>query len=801
MLSPVSRQFVYGSFQEKDKHIAYTYNNKITATVLFFDKMIYKVVHKTDSLNLHGSKCDYIIDGKQSIDWTYKQVYELTEVPQVKSITILDISDVTKYYDKKEIEDIVQNKLKLELVEKYLLEESTYKYDGITFHILLDDDLEFPNIGLITSETIVNVDLSETDCKFLIDSTTELNNDNLIEINLLSKNTISQNFDDEYTKLTKFVHNLLPTPISPENKKVVYLKKSYLENEIKKCVQNKTFRFKQGDTFRITISGNDYLFKICFVDFETLNENLVFKATSTNIKITSNLDMTLELYDENVIIDSASKILFKLKSSDNNVILKNELESTLNKKICNQNLAIGQSVSVCIGRNRINLTVDKIFCDSCKNNMENKKKKFLFECKNDIPSFEFIDNVSNGLYILDTYDRNDIESITLKITKQKRYVNEDFMKNMFGITDDVNIKLKNIDRYLKNEVFESCVSIGVIFHIDGVSCIVEDIKYVDKSVNPQEKVLGVFKQDTQILINKKTSEKGITIIDEDYHTSRNINIQLMKSMALQMEQNGVYGMEKYVNVVIKEVLLSRTKLLPNKVSSLIKPAKGIILHGPPGTGKTTFAKNLAHILGCTGKNLKFLTATEIKSKWHGGSESNVREIFTDAINSYESFGDNAPLNIVVIDEIDAILMNRTEGGDCGNVSNSIVNQFLGNMDGLVQYSNLIIIGITNKIHLLDKAVLRPGRFTCKIHIDKPTAEQKEKIFKLFLTKYSEIVDQNINITNICDMMTNFTGADIEQIFNLCALKYADMILEEISINLITEDELKKIITNYQITMI
>jgi SpoVK/Ycf46/Vps4 family AAA+-type ATPase len=222
--------------------------------------------------------------------------------------------------------------------------------------------------------------------------------------------------------------------------------------------------------------------------------------------------------------------------------------------------------------------------------------------------------------------------------------------------------------------------------------------------------------------------------------------------------------------------LTRTNLVDENLIDLIEPTKGVILYGPPGTGKTTLARNIGKIFGASGSRIKRMTATEIKSKWHGESEGNIRKLFELAIKEYELYGDNAPLHILIIDEIDAILGSR--GDSCSsNIKDSIVNQFLGEMDGLVQFANCIIIGITNRLELLDQACLRPGRFGCHIHVDLPNESQRKLIFESFHKKLERAgIISDIRLFNyelISSLTQGMSGAGIKNIYQLCVSEHVN----------------------------
>ncbi|MBQ9690093.1 MAG: AAA family ATPase, partial [Candidatus Methanomethylophilaceae archaeon] len=138
----------------------------------------------------------------------------------------------------------------------------------------------------------------------------------------------------------------------------------------------------------------------------------------------------------------------------------------------------------------------------------------------------------------------------------------------------------------------------------------------------------------------------------------------------------------------------------------VEPPKGVLLHGPPGTGKTMLAKAVA---GETSSNFMSIGGPEIVSKFYGESEGKLREIFKEA-------EENSP-SIIFIDEIDSIAPKRDEVS--GEEERRIVAQLLSLMDGLNSRGKVVVIGATNRPNAIDEALRRPGRFDREIEIGIP----------------------------------------------------------------------------------
>ena len=181
----------------------------------------------------------------------------------------------------------------------------------------------------------------------------------------------------------------------------------------------------------------------------------------------------------------------------------------------------------------------------------------------------------------------------------------------------------------------------------------------------------------------------------------------------------------------------------------IRPPKGVLLFGAPGTGKTLIARALA-----TESRANFISikGPEIMSKWVGESEKAVRMIFKKAKQVSPS--------IVFLDELDAIAPRRGSSMDSG-ATERVVNQLLTSMDGLEDLENVFVIAATNRPDIVDPALLRPGRFDKLLLIPAPDEATRLKILKVH-TKAMPL--ENVDLVSISKRLEGYVGADIE---NLC----------------------------------
>jgi proteasome regulatory subunit len=180
----------------------------------------------------------------------------------------------------------------------------------------------------------------------------------------------------------------------------------------------------------------------------------------------------------------------------------------------------------------------------------------------------------------------------------------------------------------------------------------------------------------------------------------------------------------------------------------IEPPKGVLLHGPPGTGKTLLAKAVAHE---TNAHFMRVVGSELVQKYIGEGARLVRELFDLAKKK-------AP-TIIFIDEIDAVGASRTEANTSGDreVQRTLM-QLLAGMDGFENRGDVKIIGATNRIDILDKALLRPGRFDRIIEIPLPDVEGRLSILKVH--SRSLAIDENIDLKEIAQLTEGRNGADL-----------------------------------------
>lgn len=279
----------------------------------------------------------------------------------------------------------------------------------------------------------------------------------------------------------------------------------------------------------------------------------------------------------------------------------------------------------------------------------------------------------------------------------------------------------------------------------------------DMEENPSLLNVKITKDDFEVALSS-TTPSGM----------REVLIQMPKDVSWQK-----IGGLKEVKKIIEENIIRGIKGSEVFKEMGIRSARGILLYGPPGTGKTLIAKAIANECGA---NFIAIKGPELRSKWFGESEEKIRFIF-DIARKYSPC-------VIFLDEVDALTPAR--GMDVTGTTDSIVNQFLAEMDGVQSAEGVFVIGATNRKELIDEALLRPGRFDYKVYVPLPDSEAREEIFNISLKK--EVLGEEVDIKGVVEKTEGFSGAEIVEVCRLAGLKaLAEVNFEKV--NFIRNDHL------------
>ncbi|ENH72611.1 26S protease regulatory subunit 8 like protein [Fusarium oxysporum f. sp. cubense race 1] len=341
---------------------------------------------------------------------------------------------------------------------------------------------------------------------------------------------------------------------------------------------------------------------------------------------------------------------------------------------------------------------------------------------------------------LDEYYHNKIEAMKLEILKGQAA-----LRRLEAQRNDYNSRV----RLLREEL-------GLLqqpgSYVGEVVKVMSTKKILVK-VHPEGKY--VVDVSDSVDIGKLTPGKRVTLLSDSYKLEKMLPSSVDPLVSLMMVEkvpDSTYDMIGGLDQQIKEIkeVIELGLKHPELFESLgIAQPKGVLLYGPPGTGKTLLARAVAHHTAC-----KFIrvSGSELVQKYIGEGSRMVRELFVMA-------REHAP-SIIFMDEIDSIGSSRVEGSSGGDseVQRTML-ELLNQLDGFEPTKNIKVIMATNRLDILDPALLRPGRIDRKIEFPPPSVEARADILRIHSRKMN--LTRGINLTKIAEKMNGCSGAELK----------------------------------------
>jgi vesicle-fusing ATPase len=405
-------------------------------------------------------------------------------------------------------------------------------------------------------------------------------------------------------------------------------------------------------------------------------------------------------------------------------------------------------------------------------------------------------------YIVGKVSNNEQASSNCVYVKSKKLdyleVNYNGRKGIFKVLEDISIEPNQLCfntfqrtwliSALGTKINTNSISNGLMKSLNTITFLASNlypknnrlIEITDETIDMiKEDLIGIPIQSDLKLIgyNKKLSLVPIDL-DMDYDnkiisadteikiisTDKTILVETSNTKELfkgdfNFMEMGIGGLDKQFEIIFRRAFSSR--LIPEKVlrNLGINHTRGLMLYGPPGTGKTLIARQIGKILNC--EEPKIVNGPSLLSSYIGKSEENVRNLFDKAMA--DKGGKN--LYLIILDEFDSLGRKRGSNGADAGVADKIVNQFLSMIDGPDSLNNILLIGMTNRLDMLDEALLRPGRFEVQIEIGLPDEKGRYDILKIHTNKMnnSGYLGNDVKLEEIAEITKNFTGAELESV--------------------------------------
>jgi transitional endoplasmic reticulum ATPase len=261
---------------------------------------------------------------------------------------------------------------------------------------------------------------------------------------------------------------------------------------------------------------------------------------------------------------------------------------------------------------------------------------------------------------------------------------------------------------------------------------------------------GYIPYETLVNLNITMTDFQAALREIEPSTTREVYVEVSET-----SWDDIGGLEKTKNILTEGVEWP-LRFPETYANAKVEAPRGVLLAGPPGSGKTLIARALAHQCEASFISIK---GPELLSKWVGESEKGVREVFRHAKQA-------APC-IVFFDELDALAPRRSSGDIDGQVGNRVIAQLLTEMDGIEGREGVIVLAATNRPELIDPALLRPGRFDLVVELEYPNEEERQAIFAIHTR--GKPLAPDITMEELAKLTAGRSGADIEAICRRASL--------------------------------
>ncbi len=359
-----------------------------------------------------------------------------------------------------------------------------------------------------------------------------------------------------------------------------------------------------------------------------------------------------------------------------------------------------------------------------------------------LPGKMFEDRMSHG-ELMEMLDSDNLETVVIRPNSETP--TGEVILRMAGDNDEHTAYVSDI-----GEIEEQLKTAGIDYYMENVPQQSYMLNIVLPIILTGAVFVGIFMFMNMRAGGGGANSKMMNFGKSRARMTRDSNVNFKQVAGLQEEKE---ELEEIVDF-LKE---------PQKYTSVgARIPKGLILVGPPGTGKTLLAKAVA---GEAGVPFFSISGSDFVEMFVGVGASRVRDLFEDAKK-------NAPC-IVFIDEIDAVARRRGTGmGGGHDEREQTLNQLLVEMDGFGVNQGIIVMAATNRVDILDPAILRPGRFDRKVAVGRPDVKGREEILKVHSSE--KPLAEDVDLKRVAQTTAGFTGADLENLMNEAAILAAKM---------------------------